>query len=207
MKIEIGGGRHPAPGFTNIDFATLPEVDVVADVRAIFTPDVDIADYPSLESFQEPEIATHVRAIHFIEHIPWIYQEAMFGWFWTILQPGGVLEIATPNFRYIAQVYLKRRGWSIHRFFSRLRRKTVPLFPESDHELIKTNIENHDLTLWTNYKVFSGCGLGDYHHCGYDKYLIAHILSKQPWKTISVKEKKDLLYVIANKKEQKDPFI
>lgn len=207
MKIEIGGGRQPAPGFTNIDIATFPEVDIVGDVRAIFTPDVDIAAYPALERFQEPEIATHIRAIHFVEHVPWIYQQAMFGWFWTLLQSGGSLEVATPNFRYIVQVYLKRRGWSIQRFFSRLRGQTVPLFPDTDHALIETNRNAHDLTLWTNYKIFSGCGLGDYHHCGYDKTLMEYMLSKQTWKTVCIHEKKETLFIQANKAPEKDPFI
>lgn len=153
-SLEIGGGVNATPGYLQIDIDANVDPDIVADVRAIFTPDVKLEDYPDLEPLADlgNPMFSRIKAIHFIEHVQWLYQEAMFQWFFALLYPGGVLELETPDLMWIAKSYIKNKKKS--------------KFPLTDHPTL--NKPQHFVP-WVNFKLYSGCSLGDYHHCMYDK--------------------------------------
>lgn len=85
IKIDLGGGGNPQPGFLNVDIRPLPQVDVVQDfeVQPWNIPD---------------EVASLVMASHLVEHI----NPAKFGFIkfmdevWRIMKPGGQFMIAYP---------------------------------------------------------------------------------------------------------------
>ena len=56
VKIDLGGGGHPQPGFINVDMRDLPEVDVVHNLCVFPWPLPD-------------ECASLVMASHLVEHI------------------------------------------------------------------------------------------------------------------------------------------
>ena len=216
MQLELGGGKNPSPGFFNVDIVNEDTVDLVGDLRALFTPDVDIEDYPQLVKFQESNQCSHVSAVHFIEHIPWIYQDAMFKWINHILVDGGMFQGVTPNLKDIAKIYLKRKRSLIRNSILGLFGAKQPLFPADEHPDIKGNTDEYNLKLWTNFRIFSGCGisesgkLGDYHHCLYDKEMFVSLLKSQInadgeciWKNIKASENGLELHVFAVKNNAK----
>ena len=163
-KLEIGSGQNPTPDYIHVDLdPKAPDVDLVGDVRALFSPDAVLADYPDLKALDTRpgplELYREIRAVHFIEHIQWIYQRPMFRWFFDLLAPGGVLTIETPDLHWIAKSYLKNH---------RKRR-----FPSGEHPHLS---RPEDFHWWVNFKLFSGCSSGDYHHCAYDSRSLTEML-------------------------------
>lgn len=85
IKIDLGGGGNPQPGFLNVDIRALPQVDVVQDFE----------EFPWVIP---SEVASLVMASHLVEHI----NPAKFTFMkfmdevWRILKPGGQFMIAYP---------------------------------------------------------------------------------------------------------------
>lgn len=83
IRLDIGCGENPQPGFVTLDRRALPHVDIVHD----------------LEDFPYPlddETCLVIVASHIVEHIkPWLTIQ-MFDELWRLLKPGGQLAISTP---------------------------------------------------------------------------------------------------------------
>lgn len=85
IKIDLGGGANPQPGFLNIDMRDLPQVDIVQDL--------EIQPWPLPDGCAELVMASHL-----LEHI----NPAKFGFIrfmdeiWRILKPGGQLMASFP---------------------------------------------------------------------------------------------------------------
>jgi len=90
-KLNLGAGDTPLEGYANLDRKTGQEVYPLAYADA---------------SIDE------IRASHVLEHFP---QGALLkvieDWV-RVLKPGGLLKIAVPNFRWIAQQFSNRRGFN-----------------------------------------------------------------------------------------------
>jgi predicted SAM-dependent methyltransferase len=98
LKINLGSGNKPLPGFVNVDaLPDAPGVDVVADISERIPLDDGCAEL--------------VYASHLIEHFPHSKSLYMLREWRRLLQPGGRLMIATPNLDAIAQILVERRGW------------------------------------------------------------------------------------------------
>jgi len=181
-RLEIGGGSNPTEGYLNLDINADCKPDITGDVRAFFTPDVDLEDYPDLQEIDE-FVFDEIRATHFVEHIEWIYQKPMFEWFYKVLKPSGRIVIETPNLHWIIKSYLKNYGSGE--------------YPQEDHpDLNGTN----DFVPWVNFKLFSGCSPGDYHHAMFDKVWMRQVL-KETGFTPTVKAKGAYIQAIGVKKD------
>jgi len=100
LKLNLGAGDHPLPGYVNIDKKYDPSRDHCEPVcvnRSIFPlTDMD-------------ESADEIRASHILEHFPyWQVQDVLMDWA-RALKPGGTLKIAVPDFEKIAQWYVEER--------------------------------------------------------------------------------------------------
>lgn len=85
VKIDLGGGGNPQPGFINVDIRDLPGVDIVQDLQKFPWK------IPS-------ECASLVMASHLVEHInpaDGIFLKFM-DEVWRLLKPDGKFMIATP---------------------------------------------------------------------------------------------------------------
>ncbi len=86
IRLDIGCGAHPQPGFVGMDIRPLPGVDIVHDIEVIPWPLPD-------------ECALTAVASHLVEHIA----PARFGFIrfmdevWRVLRVGGEFAIATPH--------------------------------------------------------------------------------------------------------------
>ena len=59
LRLNLGCGRSPLPGWVNVDISPLPGIDVVADLDACRTQPLPFAD----------DSATEMRMAHVLEHI------------------------------------------------------------------------------------------------------------------------------------------
>ena len=179
-KLEIGGGSNPAEGYLTLDINPDCSPDITGDVKAFFSPDVEIEDYPDLSRLNGTTF-NEIRVVHFIEHIEWIYQKPMFHWIYEKLNNRGKLVIETPNLEWIAKSYLKNRRSGE--------------YPDEHPSLDGRN----DFVPWVNFKLFSGCSPGDYHHTMYDKVWLTQVL-RQTGFAANVRPSGSTLYAVGLKK-------
>lgn len=150
--------------------------DFLCDMRTLFVP-----DYPSeidkpINGLRKNQYM-FIRLQHIVEHIEWIYQEFLYKWLMELLAPGGMVYIATPNLEYAVGVYYKNRR-------NQLKGKDVK-YPIDEHIYLKPGVQS-DMQRWVNFKLFSGCSPGDYHHCCYDRQWLGEILVTSGFDNISI---------------------
>lgn len=86
IRLDIGGGRTPQPGFVNIDIRDLPEVDIVHDVESIPWPLPDNCVLVAVASHLVEHISpAHFGFVHFMNEV------------WRVLKPGGEFAISCPH--------------------------------------------------------------------------------------------------------------
>lgn len=86
LKLNLGSGEQPLPGYENLDRK---------GGREIFP-----LDYPD-------GVADEIRASHVLEHFAHAQVPAVLAEWARVLRPGGVLRIAVPDFEWIARAYLE----------------------------------------------------------------------------------------------------
>lgn len=154
--LELGGGYNPTENAEVLDInPNAKNVVWVGDIRGLWSRDYEQAK-GNLGDISENAYDL-INATHFVEHIEWIHQEALFQQVHRWLVPNGEFRLETPNLVYIVKHYLIRRY-----------RCSFPLGEHPD--IVDRTGVNHQK--WVNFKLFSGCSKGDYHHVCYDnKYL------------------------------------
>lgn len=170
--LDFGAGNLHDDRFTSIDIDPETNPDIVLDIRVLFAgSDMyrDLAEqYPDADRVDGGYLL--IRMLHTIEHIEWIYVRAMFQWLFSILAPEGKLFLATPNIEYAAKLYVEN--------LKRLEQGHFPAFPRNEHSDFTDGGRGYDLTKWLNFKVYSGCSPGDYHHCMFDRYWLLNMLQE-----------------------------
>lgn len=91
MRLNLGSGEHPWPGWVNVDAVVRADVQMVADVRSL----------PLLES----SVAS-IFAGHLIEHMFPVESRPALSHWWRLLEAGGTLGVLTPDVQ---------RMWRMHR--------------------------------------------------------------------------------------------
>jgi len=92
IKLDIGAGGNPAPGFTSVDRKNGLEA------------------YPL--TYDDESIDT-IRASHVLEHFPAHQVPEVVKHWVSKLVPGGLLKIAVPNLEWIAREYLKGSNFNV----------------------------------------------------------------------------------------------
>jgi glycosyltransferase involved in cell wall biosynthesis/predicted SAM-dependent methyltransferase len=89
LRLNVGCGEKPLPGYVNVDFRPLPGVDVVADASNLPFPRGGVSE---LASF------------HLIEHFREHYVATVLLPHWrSLLRPEGVLRLVTPNWEVLVE--------------------------------------------------------------------------------------------------------
>jgi len=190
MKLELCSGNNPKDGYIHVDRdPKSPHVEYVIDLMALISVDIPKEAYPdAMELENISDVYNEILIQHGLEHIPWIYHEALFSLIYRWLEPGGVLIIETPDLDYILKSVEKNR--KKHRY------------PPSEHpNLIEQNFLN--FWKWVNFKLFSGGSKGDYHLSLYNKeFLSASLTTKEhPFIIVTASTKHGTLYIKARKKK------
>jgi predicted SAM-dependent methyltransferase len=98
VRLNLGSGEHPLPGFVNVDtLAEAPGVDVVADVTQPLPFDDASAEL--------------VYAVHLLEHVATERVPSVLADWRRVLRPGGELMVAVPDLDAIARILVERSGW------------------------------------------------------------------------------------------------
>lgn len=96
LKLHLGCGTVRLDGWVNIDLHT-PQADFHWDIRRPL-PFADAA-------------ARFIYHEHVIEHVSIDEAVACFADWFRVLEPGGVLRVATPDLGYLVQRYASGAGW------------------------------------------------------------------------------------------------
>lgn len=91
LRLNVGAGRFPLPGWTNLDADPAAPVEVHAAVPPLPYPD---------------ESAEEIAAIHFLEHLPKPMADEFLAECFRVLQPGGRLGLVVPDTRAIMRLWL-----------------------------------------------------------------------------------------------------
>ncbi len=94
MRLQIGCGKFPRPGWVNTDNKVRPGVDCVTDLRA----DLPFAD----GTFD------YAAAIHVLPHIPLAGLAPALARVRRVLKRGGVLRLAVPDLERAIDAYRRR---------------------------------------------------------------------------------------------------
>jgi len=94
MRLQIGCGKFPRPGWINTDNKVRPGVDCVADLRA----DLPFAD----GTFD------YAAAIHVLPHIPLAGLAPALARVLRVIKPGGVFRVALPDLEKAMDAYRRR---------------------------------------------------------------------------------------------------
>jgi predicted SAM-dependent methyltransferase len=98
LKLNLGCGDRPLPGFVNVDaLPTAHGVDVVADISERLPFD--------------DSSASLVYATHLLEHFPHSRSVDILKEWRRVLEPGGQLLVAVPDLLAIARILISKPGW------------------------------------------------------------------------------------------------
>lgn len=99
LRLNLGSGHAPLPGFTNVDaLEDAPGVDVVADLSDPLP-------------FADGEVDL-IYAAHVLEHFPTDTVPRLLADWRRVLRPGGLLLVAVPDLELIARtLVVDRPGW------------------------------------------------------------------------------------------------
>lgn len=184
-------------------------MEIVGDVRAIFTPqDFDIDQFPDLhplvpEGEKELLLYQEVRLSHMVEHVHWYNQPAMWTWLYKLLDHGGWLDITTPDMEYVIKTYWRNKS----RWWRFLRRNKVR-YPIGEHQDIADNTDEH-LSRWVCFRFHSGgsfnkdAQLHDFHLGLYDRDRLEAELKAAGFRDPTVRRRGGELHAIARKAKLK----
>ena len=186
--LEIGLNDESKDCVT-VDFGD--KADYSGDIRGCFAQHGGYEPVLEIESLPI-EYWKIVKLVHTVEHIEWLYQQVMFNWIYSLLEPGGMIYVDTPNLDYIVQVY--------NRNIELLNKGLSPEYPYNDHpDFDSMSLDN--LVPWVNYKLFSGCSPNDYHHTCYNNLWLGQMLSKCGFCKIKIFAGKSLLAIAEKRGE------
>jgi hypothetical protein len=102
MKIEIGAGTKPTPGYVHVDAVVFDEVDVIDDGR-------------TLSKFEDG-VAEEIFSHWFFEHVARHEVKPMLANWQRVLAPGGKIRVVTNNHeahnRCLAEGQITWKEWS-----------------------------------------------------------------------------------------------
>jgi hypothetical protein len=91
IKLDLGAGRNPIPGFTSVDLYS--EADVKCDLFQ--TPWKDAKG----KLLWADNSVSEIYASHFVEHIPRVKRWPFFEECWRVLKDGGTMRIFVPSWK------------------------------------------------------------------------------------------------------------
>jgi predicted SAM-dependent methyltransferase len=95
MRLHLGGGKRFIPGFVHVDLSDYPHIDHRHDIRTLPM----IAD----------GAAQLIYASHVLEYFDRVEVRDVLDEWKRVLQPGGVIRVAVPDFEVLAALYARNK--------------------------------------------------------------------------------------------------
>lgn len=90
VRVNLGSGEKPLPEYLNVDYRSLPGIDIIADVRKL--------------PF-EPGTLAEIMSAHLVEHFREHQMRRRILPYWrSLLAPGGILRVICPNWAAMLQL-------------------------------------------------------------------------------------------------------
>ena len=105
IRLNIGCGGRPLPGYVNVDFDDL-ETMKLRYPNQEFPDGVEIYQYDIFNLPYADGSVTEVRADSLIEHLDFFEEQKFFYEVCRVLRPGGIFEFSTTNFEEIVKLWL-----------------------------------------------------------------------------------------------------
>lgn len=152
IKLEIGCGYNPQPGFEHLDVRKLPHVEYVCDFAQEPLP-------------FEANTLEEILSNHSIEHISFRKLPFVLGEWFRTLKPGGRVFLRTPDLEFICKTYLAGG--------------TTPEWP-GDEAFVKANLSTEVTPAWwANLKLFAGQDYpSNFHFLCFDFPMIKSLLER-----------------------------
>lgn len=152
IKIEVGSGGAPVPGYVHVD------VDPgMPDLHAVCKMGDEPLPYPD-------NCASEILSNHSCEHVSWLKAGDLFSDWLRVLIPGGRLFFRTPDLEFICKTYLAGKFTKEH--------------PVDEGNMLRIFGE-YGPAHWANIKLFAGQNYsGNFHLYCLDWDLAQQILTK-----------------------------
>ena len=180
-KLEIGSGNRPLDGYEHLDIdPKCPHVEYVAPMDNIPAAD---------KTFGK------IKSVHVIEHQSWRDTKKILTEWYRVLAPSGELYIATPNLKFIAEMFLDGLAGG-----DKWLQDYNIMHPEEQAYIKIGDVPN--VAKWANFKIFSSTAGEDKHLACYDVVSLTKILGEVGFVNITVQSDADSLVIKAFRSQE-----
>lgn len=158
LKIEVGSGGYPQPGYFHIDVdERMPDLQAVCRMGDEQIP---------LNDGSVGEILSN----HSIEHVSWLKVDFVVKDWCRVMAPGGKLFLRTPDLEFICKTYMGKKTT----------RESV-----TDESAMVERFGNWGPAEWANVKLFAGQNYaGNFHYLCFDFAMLKSLLSRNGFEKI-----------------------
>ena len=151
MKLEIGCGSSPQPGYVHLDVRDLEHVEYICNFEKEALP------------FQNDSLE-EILSNHSIEHVSWRSLSFIFDEWMRCLIPGGRIFVRTPDLEFICKTYLEGKITSEH---------------PRDEDFMKTAFGEMNPSWWANLKLFAGQDYpSNFHYLCFDFSILSSLAER-----------------------------
>ena len=105
IRLNLGCGGRPLPGYINVDMDTLEQIRARYPNQT-FADDTVVKQFDIFNLPYDENSVDEIRSEGLIEHLPFIDESKFFYEVARILKPGGTLYLSTVNFEMVAKQWL-----------------------------------------------------------------------------------------------------
>jgi len=105
IRLNLGCGARPLPGYINIDMDTLEELKSRYPIEE-FPEGIKVYQYDIFNLPFPDESVTEIKADSLVEHLSFLEERKIFYEVKRVLKPGGILEFSTPDFEETVRLWL-----------------------------------------------------------------------------------------------------
>lgn len=158
LKIEVGSGGNPQPGYFHIDVA-----EGMPDLHAV----CKMGDEPiPLQDASVEEILSN----HSIEHVSWLKVDSVVRDWHRVLIPGGRIFLRTPDLEFICRMYVEKKTT----------REAI-----NDEAAMVGRFGQIGPAEYANIKLFAGQDYpGNFHFLCFDMDMLQRLLSRNGFEKI-----------------------
>jgi predicted SAM-dependent methyltransferase len=152
VKIEVGSGGNPQPGYLHVDVDPgMPGLTAVCRMGDEPLPFPD-------------GCASEILSNHSVEHVSWLKVDSVVRDWLRVLKPGGRVFLRTPDLEFICKTYLSGRRTDEH--------------PTDEINMFRI-FGDCGHSEWANIKLFAGQNYpGNFHYFALDMDMLTRLFTK-----------------------------